>query len=292
MAVEALSKEEVEVFFKLHKSLMYYVNKKKNIIKEWTDSEDVKGDLEKVHKLREFVLKDRNLIDSFIKENPFNFSSGQLQTIEKWKQGVRDKFFIIKYAQDQTYFYQPETKKCYVVYSLFEPLKEMMGPYLPIMVEAWLIPYKGKIIYDSLIVPYRISFGGNMRKSLKSEYEESIIKQGLISSFDDESEKKETSNEELLRFYMRSEANRNKYYSEIIDLKGKSPDLNNIYHQELGKSNSRWIKKQIKQTGINGFFAVLDNVIVASGSSKKVLLKNIEEILPEEKKEHIHIFKV
>ncbi|RLE45721.1 hypothetical protein DRJ22_03740 [Candidatus Woesearchaeota archaeon] len=288
-----LQEKEIENFFKLHKSLMFYVNKKKGVIKEWSNPEHVSGSLKKVHKLREFVVKDFGLIDSFIEENPFNFISDELKTIESWKKGIYGEFFIVKYDKGFTYFYHSETKKCYGVLSLYEQLEDMLGPYLPIMVEAWLIPYKRKIIYDSFILPYRISFGGGMRRSLKAEYEEAIIRHGFITSFDGTSEEKETSDEELLKFYMKSETNRDRFWKEIENLSRKNPKLEKVYYQELGRINSREIKKALKANGVkNSWFAVLGRVTIASGKNKKELLDNVSEVLPEDKKEHIFVFKV
>jgi hypothetical protein len=289
-----LQKKEIENFFKLHKSLLFYVNQKKNLIKGISSVSEFKGEiLNEVVKLRGYVVKDYDLIDSFIKENPFQFNPEELKTIECWKKGIYGTFYIVKYEKGYTYFYHPETKKCYGVLSLFDQLEDMLGSYLPIIVDAWIIPYQGKIVYDSLIIPYRVSFGGNMRRSTKSEYKEAIIKHGLITRFENSSEKKETSDGELLKFYMKSEANRDRYWKEIEILGKKNPELKNVYFQEWGRINSRTIKKNLKATDIkNAWFAVLDNVIVASGKNKKGLLDNMEKILPENKKEYIYVFKI
>ena len=286
-----LTPEEIKEFLKLHKSLLFYVNQKKKIIKEWNELEDVQGNLEQVFKLREVIIKDLNWIDLFIKDNPFNFSTEQLNIIKDWKQGISGKFFITKYSQEYTYFYHSGTKKCYGVLSLTEQLKDMMGHNFPLMVEAWLIPYKNKVIYDSLIAPYGISFGGGMKRSLKIEYEEAILNYGLITSFNEQ--KKESISEiEMLKFYMKSEANRERYRHNIISLSSKSPELENVYYQELSRNNARYIKKQLQDNEVKGHFAILNNTVVASGTNNQELTQNIANILPTEKRNWIHKIKL
>jgi hypothetical protein len=46
----------------------------------------------------------------------------------------------------------------------------VFGHYLPVMVEAVLLPFEGKIIYDSLIAPYKVSFGSGLRNRFNHAY--------------------------------------------------------------------------------------------------------------------------
>jgi len=287
-----LKQDEIEKFFKLHKSLMFYINQKKNLIKGISSVAEFKGPiLEKVAKLRNAVAKNHNLIDSFIKENPFNFTSDELNIIENWKKGINDQFFIVKYDKDYTLFYHSETQKCYSVLYLNDSFEDMLGPYLPIWVETWLIPFNGKIIYDSLIAPYSISFGGGMRRSIKVEYEESIVKHGIITSFEKQ-EEKSTSDEELLKFYLKSEPNRERYWREIEKLRKKNPRLEAIYHQEQGKNYARGARKTLKRANAIGCFAVVDDTVIASAPTMKDLDKSICQIIPEEKREWVFKFRL
>lgn len=287
-----LAQKEIEQFFKLHKALLFYVNTKKNLIKGISSISDFKGPiLEKVVEIRNFVLKNTKLIDEFVQENPFKFSRDELGTIKSWKQGIHGMLFVVKYDNDLTIFYHSESKRCYGVLYFNDKLSDMLGPYLPRIVETWLVPFKGRIVYDSLIMPYNIVVGGGMRKTLKAEYEESITKRGVITSFDKQ-EEKTTSEERLLKFYMKSEDNRERYWKEIEKLK-KCPELNKVFHKEMGAIESREIRKRLKEIGIkDSWFAVLNGVSVASAKSKEELLKLVNNMLPAEKKEWVYMFKV
>lgn len=288
-----LKQDEIGLFFKLHDHLLLYVNRQKNVIGKVSSVGNLRAvGPDKLGRIREKLLKDLTLIDSFRRENPFFFAENELKIVESWKKGIHDLFFIVKYDKEHTIFYHPKTKKCYGVLYLNDSFEDVLGPYLPIYVRAWLIPLNGKIIYDGLLNPYPITFGGGMRKSLKAEYEEAIVRQGVITSFDVQQEKS-TSDEELLRFYMKSEANRQRYWNEIVELSEKSAELDKTYHQELGKVDSRAIKKKLKSIGIKDkWFAVLEGVVITTGNTKQELLANISNTLPEEKKELVYIFKV
>ena len=60
-------------------------------------------------------------------------------------------------------------------------------PYpLPTMIEAVLLPFDGKIIYDSIFIPYNVSFGKGMRSSFKDSFDEAKAKVGIIENMKDD----------------------------------------------------------------------------------------------------------
>lgn len=287
-----LGKNDIEEFFKLHKSLMLYVNNKKHLIKGFSSISDLQeAQLNKIGELRTMMVKDPTLIDSFLRENPFEFNDKELKTIESWKEGIFDTYFIVKYEKDIAIFYHSETRKCYEVLSLNDQLEDMIGPYVPRVVKTWLIPFKDRIIYDGLIAPYNIILGGSMGKNIQAEYKESIIKHGVLTSFNPK-EEKSSSDEEILKFYMKSGPNRDRFWEEIETLRTKNPQLEALYHREHGKHFSRKLKTKLKDIKATGHFAIVDNVVVASASTKKELDARITEILPKEKIEWVHQFRI
>jgi len=292
-----LSTEDIELFYKLHGQLLFFVNERKKIFNKVLSIKDLaKLGPENIIKIRDSILKEPNLITSFVSENPNLLSKEELEIVRKWKDGISSDFYIVKYDKEYTFFYSPNSDKCYGVLNLISTFNEMLGPYLPIMVKAWLIPFKNKIIYDGLFVPYRISFGGGFRSGIKGDYEKSIVKNGVVASFEkneEKTEKEENKDEELLRFYLKSQSNRDRFYEEIHKLKAKSPALGKIYFQEMGKFNSRDFREKIKKRNISGWFAVLEDVIVSSGKTEKELLRNLDEMLGDKQLiESLYVFKV
>jgi len=63
--------------------------------------------------------------------------------------------------------------------------------------------------------------------------------------------------------------------------------------KEQGDSNAFFQKlKELKEIRATGHFAVVDNVVIASAPTKKELDTRVAEILPKEKKEWIHQFRI
>lgn len=52
------------------------------------------------------------------------------------------------------------------------------------MVKAVLIPFEGKITYDSLFISRPISFGGNITRTLNSDYQSAKKSGQIITSLE------------------------------------------------------------------------------------------------------------
>ena len=73
-------------------------------------------------------------------------------------------------------------KKAYGVLALADPFEELVGPYLPRLIHAVLLPFKDKIIYDGLLSGHNITFGGGVKRRLNEEYKEAKEAFGIITS--------------------------------------------------------------------------------------------------------------
>lgn len=287
-----LAKEDVELFYKLHWTLLFYTNQKYPVI-EGLSLPNLEGqNMEDIAKLDEKLYSHLELIDSFINENPFNLNQEEITIIKSWKNFVRDKFFILSHQKEYTIFLNSDKElKAYGVLGLYDEIEDII-PFEPCMVETTLLPFKGKIIYSGILRSFSISFGGGMKRTLNRDYQKAKSKFGVITSLDESITEKKDSDEEMLRFYLRNERNRYEYEEEINRILEKNPSILKLYYQELSKANSRKIRKKLNNAGVNsGFFGVLNDVIIASGQSEKEVKKQIENLLPEEKREYVYILK-
>lgn len=289
-----LPAEDVDLFYKLYHSLLVHVNRKLGLV----DGIGSPGGLRKfpmegINKLRERLYQQPDLIESFVRENPLNFSSGELEIISSWRNFVRGTFVIFRYLKDYTIFLDTdEPPKAYAVLALNTTFQEMVGPFLPVMVEAVLLPFGSRITYDSVFVPYRISFGRGVRQGFNDAYQEARSRFGIITSLPLR-EKVERSDVERLRYYLRNERNRNMYRQEIADLIAKDPSLLILYHQEMGKVHARTYGKLLRQIGLaKAWFAILEGIIIASGATRDEVERNVRSILPPEKRKLIYIFRL
>ncbi|MCE8429510.1 MAG: hypothetical protein J5U19_14115 [Candidatus Methanoperedens sp.] len=145
-----------------------------------------------------------------------------------------------------------------------------MESYEPSLVETVLLPFKGKIIRYGLFHFHNIFFGSGIKKNIKVNYQAAKSKFGVILSLDTPISETERSDEELLRFYSKSEANRAQFWDEIRQLLGRNPRFYNIYYQEIGKANSRRVKKRLSEIGVaSRWFAIFEDIILASGQTEQ-----------------------
>jgi len=290
-----LSKEDVKLFYRLYNPLLVYVNKKFKIIEGIDSPEDFKKfSIKKINKLRDRLYKHPELINSFVAENPLNFSANELKIIGSWKEFVKGRFLIFRYLKNYTVFLDTdESPKAYGVLALNTVFEEMVGSYLPVMVEAVLLPFSGKIIYDGILFPYSMTFGGGIRRSFNDAYQEAKSRFGIITSLPFSTEKAEQSDAANLRFYLRSKRNRERYWEEIEELINKNPGLLTLYHQEMGKIYARTYGKRLREIGLtNAWFAILEGMTIASGATKDEVERILQRILPTGKRKFVYIFRL
>ena len=290
-----LSKEDVKLFYRLYNPLLVYVNKEFKIIEGIDSPEDLKKfSIKKINKLRDRLYKHSELINSFVAENPLNFSANELKVIGSWKELIKGRFLIFRYLKNYTVFLDTdESPKAYGVLALNTAFEEMVGSCLPVMVEAVLLPFNGKIVYDGILFPYSMTFGGGIRRSLNDAYQEAKSRFGIITSLPFSTEKVEESDAARLKYYLRSKDNRERYWEEIEELINKDPGLLTLYHQEMGKIYARTYGKRLREIGLtNAWFAILKGMTIASGATKDEVERILQYILPTEKRKFVYIFRL
>lgn len=164
-----LSEPDTKLFFELMWALQFYVNQKLKIhdVKRIDDYADSTAGQKAT--VREALYSNIELIDSFVQENPQNCSTANLAIISAWKQFIRGSFFIERLLKKYAVFIQE--KNVYGVLGLSQSIDQLIDPTdMPVYVDAVLLPFKGKIIYDGLMGFQNIYFGGGIRRSLKETY--------------------------------------------------------------------------------------------------------------------------
>lgn len=289
----SLSKEDAELYYKLHWSILFYVNQKLSLLKGLTSLYQVrKTPFKELNKIRDKLYKGTDLIDSFIRENPSSFSSNELEIVAGWRHYIKKRFVILRYLQNYTIFLDiDEPPKAYGVLALTTPLDEMFGPVLPLMVEATLLPFKDRIIYDGIILGDNIIFGGGIRRDFNDAYQQAKARFGIILSLPFSPKETEQTDAGKLRFYLRSERSREEHLEEIEKLISGDDCLLMLYHQEMGKIDAKAYGRRLREIGLkNAWFAILQGNIIASGLTKEKLEENLQEILSAEKMRFVYFF--
>lgn len=88
--MDTLSENDAKLFHKLMDSLIFFANKKLNIIKNCNSLQELhRNNIEKTIPIREKIFSDAFWIDEYTKNNPDSLSSGELKIIASWKKPLR-----------------------------------------------------------------------------------------------------------------------------------------------------------------------------------------------------------
>jgi len=153
-----------------------------------------------------------------------------------------------------------------------------------------VLPFEGQIVTDGWLAIQRVVAGGNLSTDIDDSYEEAKHRFGIIETLPvpDEDNK---SDAERLRFYMKNKRNRERYAEEISELKDKSNELEQIYHQEMGKARARSLGRELRETDLTeAYFAIYNDRIVASGTSEQQVQEILGDILPDGKEAYPYIY--
>jgi len=291
--MDRLSSEDCRLFFKLYQNLLGFTAQKFDLTPSVKSLESFfKLPMEKKHHIRNILMKRINVIDDFVASNPLKFTPAELEILKSWKQPVIGNFFVINYTQNGILFLEKDNKdpKVYLALALTTPIWELIPAPPPARVETVLLPFKGKIVCDGMINADRIFFGKGISRSIMACYERALMKHGLIESLPFQGSVG-FSDEEKLSFYLSTKERREDNWEEIEQLL-ENEKLLPVFLREMGKANSKAMRKRLKQVGVKrGWFAIANNVVVASSKTREDLEALVENMMPHGKKS-VYIFEL
>jgi hypothetical protein len=167
-----LPAEEAALFFSLHGALMQFVNEQLRIVGD-EDSVPAYPTLspEKRREVVRALVGRLDLIDAFIAANPAGFSPEQLDVVSSWRHLVCGRFIALRQLKKHMILLTgkgPPT--AYGLVGLTDPIELVIGRPLPTMVEAVLLPFRGRIIYDGLIGSFNVTFASGARRALEVDF--------------------------------------------------------------------------------------------------------------------------
>ncbi len=179
-----LSRDDAELFFRLHRSLMHFVNQRLGVVPDVAGPDEFSGlPPEERLEVRKAFLDHVELIDAYVDENPAKLGDDELDVVLSWRHQVAEKFYAFRQLKNYMVFLtSADPPVSYGVVALTEPFEDVIGPYLPRMTETVLLPFKGRIIYDGLLSGYNISFGGGIKRMLNDSYRQAKERQGIVPS--------------------------------------------------------------------------------------------------------------
>lgn len=180
-----LPPHELELFFRLHRTLMFFVNQRLKVISDKLITPDEFAALSpQVRvKVRDALNANLDLIESFVDENPDQLSEDELEIVRSWRHMVSGRFYVFRELKKYTVFLSTTSPiTAYGVLALSQPFEDLIGPYLPVLTQTALLPFKGVIVYDGLMSSYNMSFGPGIRRNLNQDFKEAKERHGIVTS--------------------------------------------------------------------------------------------------------------
>lgn len=182
-----LSNQEAKLFFELMWPLQFFVNQHLKILpKVQTLEAYIALPMEEKIKVRDVLFEGKKWIDAFVKENPQQFPEDKLLIISKWRDFIKDDFYLERFLKKQAIFIASDNK-VYAVCGLYDDFDKIIHPsHLPQLMKAVLLPFAGKIVYDGVLQGYSVYFGSGISSGLKETYLVAKQKNRIIESFENE----------------------------------------------------------------------------------------------------------
>src|SRR4029453_4405897 len=185
-----------------------------------------------------------------------------------------------------------DTPNAYGVLALHDDFADLF-PHVPLLIDTVLLPFKNQITYDGQCRYYNIMFGGGVTRRLNDSYQLAKAHAGIITPLPFVASEAAPSDEEQLRFYVRTERQREMYGEEIVALRQKSRALETLYQQEMGKVHARTYSQRLRDMGLSGvWFAIREGVTIASGRTRQEVEQALQRIVPKHKLPFVYTFEV
>lgn len=180
-----LPPDDLQLFFRLNKTLMNYVNQSLGVIPGTPDSLEHFAALPPDMRLqvRDSLIANIDLIQTFVEQNPAQLSDDELSIIRSWRHMIRGEFYVFRELKKHTVFLSTTSPMiAYGVLALSQPFEELIGPHLPVLTKTVLLPFRDVIVYDGLISSYNISFGAGIRRNLNEDFKAAKERHGIVTT--------------------------------------------------------------------------------------------------------------
>lgn len=280
------------LFYELFVGLQLFVNRRRRIFEDVETFDDFMAlPAELRLESRRVLYANPEHFDEFLAEEDLSASPDAAEIVAGWRDHrVAGTFYVLRHLKRHSVFLSPGSPpRAYGVLGLADPI-EAFVPEPPAMVDAVLLPLRGRIIYDGILLRSgpALLFGGGIRRIFEDDYREAKARFGVITSLPYAAraphEGAPDERARRLKALMKSQRSRNLHRDEILELGAASPELERVYHQERGKADARRIGRTLRDVGIvQGWFAIYGGAVIASAPDRERLVRRVAEILPEPK---------
>ena len=179
-----LSREEAELFFKLHCALMQFVMEQIQGARVLASAAAYRSlPAEQRQEVVRAFLGRLDLIDAFIAANPARLSEEELGIVSSWRHLVSGRFIALRQLKKYMVLLACDEKStAYGVTGLVDPIERVIPKPLPAMIETVLLPFRGKIIYDGIVSAFNVTFGPGSRRGFEEGFRTAKANNGIVTS--------------------------------------------------------------------------------------------------------------
>lgn len=293
-----LDPEAAREFLNLQGELLVYANDRFDVMPGIDTYEEFQrafiDDIRPIHEKLYFDENAVGVIEDFIRDNPADLSTEQLETVESWLDYEAGQFVLVEHLEDGTVFLDPEEPRAYKVTSVYESYTpELPEEALPVSVmSVVLLPYDGRIVTNGLELLDPLA--GMAMQMIHDDpdvlYEEARHRFGTAETLPP-TDDLDRSDAERLRFYTKNQENRERYADEIAELKDKTAELERIYHEQLGKANARRLGREFRDLGLEeAYVAIYDGQVVTTAPTEEQLEETLSAIIPDGKADYPYVY--
>lgn len=184
----SLARNEVEFFYRLWYTLIHGVNEARHIVPGFELPKfGTAVDGQVFAAIRTELWRNPQWIDEFLAGKFSNgLSENERAVIAAWRdKHISGRFIIMKHLAKYSVFMAADRlEQLYGVCGISDPIREMLPNNLPIMVETTLLPFHGKIIYDTFMAVFNVTFGAGAKADFNESYRNSKETGGILADFD------------------------------------------------------------------------------------------------------------
>jgi LysM repeat protein len=137
--------------------------------------------------IKDRLFENPGWIGDYIQQYGDEYSTEARDILLSWqKHFIHDRFTVVRNLKKYSVlmsFGDSDTMRLYGIIGLNHPFADLFeAKYLPVIINATILPFKDMIIYDGMITAYPIRIGPTMRKSFIEQYNSSKATYGIIES--------------------------------------------------------------------------------------------------------------
>ena len=184
MGISNLENEEGDHFYKLWIPLLGTVKTNCDALEGETGSPDGKRTM-MINDVRDKLWAHPEWIDDHLAGEGAGLPEEDKEILRSWRDNfVFGRFAVMRHLKKYSVFMPLSgDARLYGVIGITDSVEDTLIMYsVPCVVETALIPFKGRIIYDSLLAVSPVSFGGGFKKSFNEQYNDAKAVTGIIEA--------------------------------------------------------------------------------------------------------------